>query len=341
MLLFCDSFDHYGSIADKWNGGGSMSLSGGVGRFGTAAATASMGSFNGQSCTWLAPAAFQTWIVGMALQLTSGNPGGASLTPISIRDVGTTQVDIAVDYSTSKLLVRRGGSTTIITSAKTLLQNVYYFIELKVKIDNTVGEVELWIDGVLDGTFSGDTQQSANASADRMVHSGGTGGNGGFSWRIDDVYICDDTGSIANDVLGDVRVLALLPNGNGNSSQLVGSDGNSTDNYLLVDESSPNSDTDYVESSTPGDKDTYTYGNISQAGTIYGVQVCTYAKKTDAGARTIASVARLSATEEDSSDFTLTTGYKYHVDVREEKPGGGAWAVSDVNSAEFGVKVTA
>jgi hypothetical protein len=65
-----------------------------------------------------------------------------------------------------------------------------------------------------------------------------------------------------------------------------------------------------------------------------------YAAKTNAGVRSIASVARLSGTEVDSSDKALSVSYAYLPDIRETKPGGGAWSISDVNSAEFGVKVT-
>jgi hypothetical protein len=169
------------------------------------------------------------------------------------------------------------------------------------------------------------------------------GGNGVISLTdFDDLYVCDGTGSApANDFLGDCRVEAIFPSGNGNSSVLVGSDGNSTDNYLLVDEAAPNT-TDYVESSTVTDKDTYAYGNLAATtGTVFGVQPVPFAAKTDAGTRSIVSVARVSATEVDSAAKTLSTTYTYYPDVREAKPGGGAWAIGDVNGAEFGVKINA
>ena len=105
----------------------------------------------------------------------------------------------------------------------------------------------------------------------------------------------------------------------------------------------PNDDTEYVESSTAGHKDTYAYGNLATAsGTVYAVQPVPYAKKNDAGpSRSIVSVARLSGTEEDSAVKTLSTSYAYFGDIRATKPGGGQWTIADVNSAEFGVKVNA
>jgi hypothetical protein len=154
----------------------------------------------------------------------------------------------------------------------------------------------------------------------------------------------DTSGTINNDFKGDCRVEAIFPNGNGNSSVLVGSDGNSTDNYLLVDENPPNSDTDYVESSTVGDKDTYNYGSITSAfGVVHGVQICPFVKKTDAGVRSIANVARSSGTEADSASQALAATYGYLPTIKEDDPStpGSRWTVAGVNAAEFGVKVTA
>lgn len=340
-LLFCDTFDHYASaqLGDKWNGGASGFGVGASGRFSTSGVSANPGSVSGASLVWIAPSAFQTWIVGIAIKIT-GLSG--TLIPIDLRDVSnTTQVNVVYNQLTQRLEVKRGGSSTILTSVARLPVNIYHYIELKAKIDNTVGTIDLWVNGFLDGTFSGDTQQTANANADRFVTLGANSGSSGLAWSLDDIYITDDAAGLSS-IIGDPRVECLFPNGNGNSSQMVGSDGNSTDNYLLVDEATPNDDTDYVQSSTVGDKDTYTFGDMTTtAGTVYGVQVNTRARKTDAGARKLASVARLSGTEVDSADFVLTTSYQAYSDVRETKPGGGAWTISDVNSAEFGSKITA
>lgn len=90
-----------------------------------------------------------------------------------------------------------------------------------------------------------------------------------------------------------------------------------------------------------GDKDTYTYEAMPNSGTVHGVQIIPCAYKTDASARQIYTVARHSGSEVDSAAHTLTTSYAYYHDIRETKPGGGSWSVSDVNGAEFGVKIAA
>ena len=74
---------------------------------------------------------------------------------------------------------------------------------------------------------------------DGQSDSVGPNGATTANYDYDDLYICDGTtvpGEPVNDFLGDVRVDTLYPNGNGNSSQWVGQDANSTDNYLNVDD---------------------------------------------------------------------------------------------------------
>ena len=345
-LRFVDSFDHYATanIFQKWTSGntanGSTITTGG--RNSTSRARFQH-SFDSATKVIDAQA---TWIIGFAFS-TSTSTGSSLYQLVGLTDAsgGVQHFSLGMD-SGGHLVARRGNvsGTTLGTGTIVLSQDTFYFIEVKVTISDASGVVVVKVNGVTDINLSSqDTRNGGNATADSITLSGGGQNNNFAVFSYDDLYICDTSGgSPTNDFLGDVRVEALLPNGNGNSSQLVGSDGNSTDNYLLVDESTPNSDTDYVESSTVNDKDTYAFGNMtSTSGTVYGVQVLPFAKKTDAGTRSIKSVARLSATEADSADKTLTSAYLYLPDIRETKPGGGSWSISDVNSAEFGVKVSA
>ena len=335
-LRFIDSFDHYSDLAQKWTAyNGSIVASG---RNGTSAYRAQNNTFSYARKVLDAQA---TWVVGFALNFGAIPTGTNYL--VNLTDVGTSQVELRFENNTGRLLVTRNGTQIGSTGTTVLKPNVWYYIEFKATINNSTGVAVVRINGVTEINLSSqDTQTSGNATADDIYFLSHNDQQAGH-WYMDDLYICDGTGgSPSNDFLGDVRVETIRPSGNGNSSQFVGSDGNSTDNYLLVDETTPNDDTDYVESSTVNDKDTYAYGDLTPtAGTVFGVQVLPYARKTDAGTRTIKSVARLSGTEVDSADKTLSTSYQYLPDIREAKPGGGAWSISDVNSAEFGVKVTA
>lgn len=335
-LRFCDSFDHY-AAADrlkKWTSdttGNAPQISAGNGRHGSNSLR--QPSTNTGLVKTLSSSE-ATWIVGFAFRTTTL----VTNTFFQFRDSGTIHAELRL-LDTGALRVMRNG-TTLATGSILLSANVFYYIEFKCLIADS-GTYEVHVNGVQDAslTGSGDTRNAANASANQICLLQGAGAG---TYDYDDLYLCDINGGVNDDFLGDVRVEAIFPDGNGNSSDLVGSDADSTDNYLLVDETAPNDDTDFVQGSVIGDKDTYTYENLSPgSGTVYGVQLLPYARKTDAGVRSIASVARLSATEEDSSDKALSTSYAYYPDIRQTKPGGGAWSITDVNNAEFGVKVTA
>lgn len=77
------------------------------------------------------------------------------------------------------------------------------------------------------------------------------------AWFFDDLAFNNSTGSFQNSYPGPGRIIHLSPNGNGDNSQWTGSDADSTDNYLLVDETTPDDVTTYVESNTSGQIDDY------------------------------------------------------------------------------------
>lgn len=344
-LIFADSFDHYATadILAKWTSISNAPTISAPGRFGS-----SLTASGSQRYVQKTIPALGTYIFGFAFLF--GAQPNSDMTFFATLEGATVHVDLRLTASSTVRITRNG--TTLATGTTVLSAATFYYIEVKVIVSDTVGLAEVRINGVLDASYygagsagapTGDTRNGATGVIDGFRVGIVTGGVGEGTCRHDDLYVVDTTGSAPNNTyLGDVRVEALFPNGNGNSSQFVGSDADSTDNYLLVDETTQDGDTTYVESSTVGNKDTYTYTDLTPGtGTVFGVQSLLYARKTDAGTRTIKSVARTSATETDSADKTLSTTYLYYPDVRETKPGGGAWTVTDVNASEFGPKVSA
>lgn len=332
-MRFCDSFDHYttGFLTTKWDAvssGADNSIT--TGRF-------SQGWQTSFSKTLRKTIDAQpTWIIGFAAILQNGANTGILSALYDGGVGGTTQVELRLD-SQRRLQATRAG-TVLGTGTTVIPLNTWVYIEYKVTINNSTGVFVVRLNGATEINLSSqDTQNTANATADTFeLRPPDT-----FAVTFDDFYACDGTGAVNNDFLGDVRVESRLPNGNGNSSVFVGSDGNSTDNYLLVDESTPNGDTDYVQGTSVGDKDTYAFQDATPtSGAVHAVQAIPYARKTDAGSRSICSVARLSGTESDGANHTLSVSYQYHRHIFETKPGGGAWSISDFNSSEFGAKVT-
>lgn len=339
MLHVLESFDCYTTVADRYPlAGVAVPSISAVGRFST---NGLLCSDSGRGAGRLLPVALDNFKMGFAYKCGTGN----SLPVVAFRDGANPQVELRLNGS-NQLYVTRNG-TTLGTSSQSLVPAREYIVEWGITIDDSTGTASVRVDGVVVLNLTSQDTRNTATTVDRFYLQG-LGGGDGQSAIFDDLYILDDvdsgvTGAPNDDYLGDVRVVARFPSGNGASSDLLGSDADSTDNYLLVDEVAPDGDTTYVESSTIGDKDTYAYTNLTQTtGSVYGVQINAYARKTDAGTREIVTVARdAGATEEDGPTKSLGSAYEYHSDIREANPDGNQWTISDVNGSEYGVKVTA
>jgi hypothetical protein len=203
----------------------------------------------------------------------------------------------------------------------------------------STGRIKLYLNG--NPTPELDFTGSTGTGAMTGFLLGGVPNNfAGQGHDYDDLVIGYNANALHGRV-GEHIVETLFPNGNGNSSQLVGSDGNSTDNYLLVDDAHPDA-SDYVGSSSVGNKDTYAFQNLATpSGSILGVQVQVSALKSDAGTRAVQPVVRHSGSDYNGSDIYLSTTLSYFDRQYDTNPGTSApWTVSDVNGAEFGARVS-
>ena len=335
-LLFCDGFDHYATadILAKWDLRGNNEYLVG-GRFGNGIQFVNTNWFVGKYLT-----SHATWIIGFAVYFSpvvgSGNPWFLLL------DDGSIQVSVYIDGNGRLCFTRNG---TFLGVASTVFRSyVWHYVEIKVTIDNSNGAIAMRVNGVDDtisfstGTATTqDTQYTANATANRVYFIGTSVGS---AIIIDDLYICDGSGSINNDFLGDVRVQSVFPSGAGATTQMTPSAGS---NYACVDETAPNGDTDYVSETTAGEKDTYAFGNLTPtSGTIAGVQVLINARKDDAGSRSIAPVYRPVSTDYDGTTVSVSDSYAYLREITEVSPAtSAAWTIAEINGAEFGVTLKA
>ena len=240
------------------------------------------------------------------------------------------------------------GTTSLATSTASIPLDQWTWVAFKVTIHDTTGayEVRLNNTNVLSAS-SVDTKNTANTTADTLYVQGRAGGFGGptvngGNARVLYADLVVMQGANA-DFISDAKVNYYPPNGNGNYSQMTGSDGNSVDNYLLVDEATPNADTDYNESSTVGNKDSYAATNISDTpSTIYAVSPIVTMKKDDAGSRSAATLLRSGTTDQDGATHTLGVSYAMYQDIYEVDPNtSAAWTLANANASEPGFKVIA
>jgi hypothetical protein len=210
VLRFVDGFDTYQAIGDASQ------------RWATVASGTALvaGRFGGQGARLTASVtmglvlgAQPTWIVGCAFRHTA-NANGASF--LQVRDTSATvQASLALNSNGTLSLNRQ--FTVLATSTLVLPSNTWCYVEWKVTVHNTAGSMEARVNGQTWVTVSGvDTATSVNNSADEVWLAQNSN-----TYDVDDLYVCDATGSRHNDFLGDCRVQTLWPSGVGDASDFV------------------------------------------------------------------------------------------------------------------------
>jgi len=252
-------------------------------------------------------------------------------------DVLASSLDFtSTDNGQQRNLICNGN--TVSTALGLFDYPVWEWVELKIYYHASAGTMEIRRNGA---TVASDTGLDTGTMPDPFYITYGITGSAGVNGvSFTTLYICDGTGSYNNDFLGEVEIVTLYPSGNGNSSGMVGSDADQTDNYLLVDEVGDPSSTDYVGSSTEGDKDTYAMDDLTGSPDILAVRVSLFAGNDDAGTKYIRPLVRTASTDYAGTSVPLSTEYAGVDGLYEENPNSSAaWTASQVNSIEVGQEV--
>lgn len=340
VMRFLDSFDYYATsdTTRKWTSkDGAPTVQNTVVRNGINSLQA-----NSTHAVNLTLDAQASWVYGFGFRITTLS---VAQRLIEFKDGATVQCSLRINTN-GTLEVRRGTSTAVTDGLSTfsINTNVWFYIEMKVTIADSIAAsscvVRVNEDVKITVATGQDLKVSANATADNFKMGNIAGGGTDY---FDDIYICDGTGAVNNDFLGDVKVEVLLPDGNGTTNQFTGSDADSTDNYLHVDETDTDDDTSYVEHDTVGEIDLYTFDDISLGTpqTIHGLQINNIVKKDDAGSRTIRAVTRPVATNYFGGSKSPSDGsYSNERHVYDVSPETSvAWTESEINGTEFGIEI--
>ena len=185
--------------------------------------------------------------------------------------------------NSTDLLLRRGG-TTLATATAALTPGQWHYIELKFRISDTGGAQTT--DGLgivnVDGTevinFTGDTDADLFTNSTSRDYVGfsfefslGSSSDASDYWALDDLYALFPEGESApyDDFLGPVRVIRFSLDGDNSPLEWTPSTG--SDHFSLVDENGADA-TDYVESDTDAQVDTFTLTDFGGGGTIYALK---------------------------------------------------------------------
>lgn len=344
-LLFVDSFDHYqtAQLTSKWTTVGiGAAITPAVGRCGSQALQMG-GSGNGHIEKGI-PFAASTGILGFAYNTPLMATNGTGICWFASALGSATQIFLTRQLDGSLAVFRSEASPVLLgTSAPDIIRNsIYYYIEIKTLIDGAVGTVEVRVNGVAVLTLAG-VNTNASLTGTTLLSAIGFFTAGNYIGYIDDLYVLDTAGGTPwNTFLGDSRVEYLRPDGAG-ATQAWDLIGAATHWQAVDDGATPDGDTSYIHTATLGLTDTETYLPTGlPSGTIFGLQVNLYARKTDSGPRSIAPVLRHAGADYVGSNQAPSFGtYNYLIQLYSLNPGTGvAWTIADVNAIEAGVKVT-
>ena len=336
-VLFQTSFDHYTTVTHRFNsvtGGSAVTIGAGVGRNSTSGLDFNNGSIGNLRAVRNLGGSYADLYCGFAIKVDV--LPGVSRSIFELYDVSTIQNRLVLQTN-GTLIVQRGDTTTLDTVPTfVMLPNVWYHIEVRVNTHSSTGIYTVKINEVqLLNLTSQDTAATANNySTDFALASSQAAGQAAHTY-FDDVVIRDDAFS------GDVEVGAYLPTGIGVTNQWTPNTGTSA---TATDETAPNSDTDYIETSIVNDLTLLTYGTIPATSSIIAVIPMPFAKKTDAGTAKLKSVVRHSGVNYPGVEKAPSDGsYEYHPDVLMVNPGTGvAWTPSNWNApVEIGPQRTA
>lgn len=291
-----------------------------------------------QNMTYTLPSPLTSLVLGCAFRSTGVLDNTASF--ISLREGSV--VHLALRATALGAIEVYRGTTLLATSAPCGMDaGLWRYVEIKCVITDVTGSFQVRVDEQLVLNLSSQDTRNGGASGviDNILFTKPGGSNGVF----DDFYLLDLTGSAPfNDFLGDKVVLMGLPNGNGDSSQWVGSDGNSTDNYLLIDDPTA-SMSDYIAASVSGNTDLSTMTDVSTAYAILAYQQLTQAAKSDAGTSPIVVPITKGQSGTIRSEAALpalsTTAQYFASAIRTTDPDGNALTPARINAMQLGVKI--
>jgi hypothetical protein len=278
-----------------------------------------------------------------------------SLTPansIFECDNSTGQLLFWLKKSGTAIQIMDRSGSVLATSTATPLDGAEHYYEIKATVGYPA-RIVLHLDG---------TQIADSGTGWIISPASGPTDIGYFRWftsagsavTLSDIVLLDTNGSApTNDFLGDVHVETKMPTGDGTHTDFAPSPAGT--HYTTVDERpSYNGDTDYVQSTAVGDKDTYTHEAMISSGTVYGVAVYAVGEATDTGTRKVKGLVRSGSSEvTGSEEVALAYADYYHLlgvsgvsslvrgVVELDPQGGGAWTTARVDASEIGVSVSA
>lgn len=342
-LLFMEGFDWSSTgseLSKRWSNNGVDAVNEGRGGNNAVVMDRQTAGSQGGYLWKVLPSSGDTIIVGAAVYVNGNSTGGLSSQMIGIGE-GTTVAHSAIAIDGNGYIIFKVGDVTVYTSNERCPVGEWHYLELKAKIHSSTGYA----------IVRKNEKEIINLT-NINTRNGGTGTPNSIflhvawnlfnndTFRADDIYVCDTTGSNNNSFLGDVSVKLLRPTED--STPLTWTPSTGTSHFEMINDN-PYSAADYITGTTNiGDRDTFGLEDLtSTPAIIYGIGLTTIADKTDSGDASLKHFVTSSSQEFLSSATTLSFGSTNTLnDIIETDPNTGSlWTKANLNNAKVGVQV--
>lgn len=348
MLRWIDSFESYGTSI----GSNSVGLFNKyTSNFGDATSfTVRAGRGTGKSIriassiTMITPTftAQDTWIIGFGMyhdQVTTSQP-----VPLLIRDGTTVQCSVALSVTGELQFYRgsasAGGTLLFTTSGAKIRCGIWQYIEVKVKINNSTGTIDIRVNGVsvLSQTGVNTRNGAANQATNFALQSSPAAAD---HTTVDDLYVCDNTGSNNTTFLGPQKGTMIAPTGDNGTNQWTAT-GAGTSHADRVKENPHDTNTTYLSDTVSGHIEEFDYANTgSEITSIKGVQVNTVFETDSASAFSVKNRVNSGGTTSEDAGAAGTNGtYKTTAFLQETDPNTSAlWTKTNLDASLFGINL--
>lgn len=353
-VFYAHSFDFYATAHMNQMGwtasasAGAVSYS--IGNFGRNAtqglrlARTSTANSNAIAKAVYAYTAAQIPIHGFAFRTNVLPPASSSRLMFQLLDAGTSQVDFFL--LPNGTIQVKSGSTVLGTTTFVVAVNTWYFFEPTVKIDGTVGTVDLMVD---EGNFESfsvlsltgkNTKVTGNASANQVALCHQASDVNDISQNdFDDFYHTDPSDSVYPAAIGNIYVFAKRPNANG-VHQDFSAVGAPTP-YLAVNEPLEDEDTTYIKSAVLDNQASFVPSAVPINYDVLATVLTHISREESDSGRAAAPQWTIGGVDYLGTPQSLTVDYKAYPQVYTTSPATGVkWITPELNTAQPGEKIT-
>ena len=343
MLIWADSFEHYGTTVGNLLLGGYLQandLSASLSLSTVRARTGSISLLLENNATVIRGSTYgnkTTLGMGFGIYMTELPPNNNGRPIFGFADISGLYIVSITINSDGTIPARMGdeNGSVITSSTFPLTASSWNHIEAKLVISSTLGEVEVRLNG--ETVLVATDLNTGTTPISQYLWERSTG-NTGVNWNLDDIFIWDSEGTKNNDFIGPARVHSRWPVSDVSPMDwaVIGA----ATAHEAVDDTSPDGDATCITAEDPGDVAGFTIDSLpADVIQVEGICIVHMSRLTSGGiGSTKAGV--ISGTEEyQGPEQQITTAYTHRPTCIDLNPDGDIpWTKSAVENAVFTIE---